>query len=57
MLATNLTAVFRLTRDALPQLTDGGGHVVMISSLAGQNPAGHGGHGAARPPSTTSRTA
>jgi short-subunit dehydrogenase len=36
--ATNLTAVFRLTRAALPQLTNGGGHVVMISSLAGQNP-------------------
>jgi short-subunit dehydrogenase len=36
--ATNLTAVFRLTRAALPQLTRGGGHVVMISSLAGQNP-------------------
>ena len=38
ILATNLTAIFRLTREALPQLTDGGGHVVMISSLAGQNP-------------------
>jgi 3-oxoacyl-[acyl-carrier protein] reductase len=36
--STNLSAVFRLTRAALPQLTDGGGHVVMISSLAGQNP-------------------
>ena len=36
--ATNLTAIFRLTRAALPQLTDGGGHVFMISSLAGQNP-------------------
>jgi len=34
---TNLTAVFRLTRSALPQLTQGGGHVFMISSLAGQN--------------------
>jgi 3-oxoacyl-[acyl-carrier protein] reductase len=38
VLDTNLTAVFRLTRAALPQLTDGGGHVFMISSLAGQNP-------------------
>jgi hypothetical protein len=38
-LATNLTAVFRLTRAALPPLMDGGGHVFMISSLAGQNPA------------------
>jgi 3-oxoacyl-[acyl-carrier protein] reductase len=37
-LGTNLTAVFRLTRAALPQLMDGGGHVFMISSLAGQNP-------------------
>lgn len=37
--ATNLTAVFRLTRAALPQLTRGGGHVFMISSLAAQNPA------------------
>lgn len=37
-LGTNLTAVFRLTRAALPQLIDGGGHVFMISSLAGQNP-------------------
>jgi NAD(P)-dependent dehydrogenase (short-subunit alcohol dehydrogenase family) len=35
---TNLTAVFRLTRAALPHLTRGGGHVFMISSLAGQNP-------------------
>jgi NAD(P)-dependent dehydrogenase (short-subunit alcohol dehydrogenase family) len=37
ILDTNLTAVFRLTRTALPQLTQGGGHVFMISSLAGQN--------------------
>lgn len=37
ILDTNLTAVFRLTRAALPQLADGGGHVFMISSLAGQN--------------------
>ena len=35
---TNLTAVFRLTRAALPQLTQGGGYVFMISSLAGSNP-------------------
>ena len=35
---TNLTAVFRLTRAALPHLTSGGGHVFMISSLAGSNP-------------------
>jgi NAD(P)-dependent dehydrogenase (short-subunit alcohol dehydrogenase family) len=39
ILATNLTAIFRLTRAALPQLTDGGGYVFMISSLAAQNPA------------------
>jgi NAD(P)-dependent dehydrogenase (short-subunit alcohol dehydrogenase family) len=38
VLETNLSSVFRLTRAALPQLTDGGGHVVMISSLAGSNP-------------------
>ena len=38
ILDTNLTAVFRLTRAALPHLTRGGGHVLMISSLAGQNP-------------------
>jgi NAD(P)-dependent dehydrogenase (short-subunit alcohol dehydrogenase family) len=38
VIGTNLTAVFRLTRAALPQLTDGGGHVFMISSLAGRNP-------------------
>lgn len=37
MLETNLTAPFRFTRAALPHLTKGGGHVVMISSLAGQN--------------------
>jgi NAD(P)-dependent dehydrogenase (short-subunit alcohol dehydrogenase family) len=35
---TNLTAVFRLTRAALPELTHGGGHIFMISSLAGINP-------------------
>jgi NAD(P)-dependent dehydrogenase (short-subunit alcohol dehydrogenase family) len=38
ILDTNLTAVFRLTRAALPQLIQGGGHVFMISSLAGVNP-------------------
>ena len=38
ILDTNLTAAFRLTRAALPQLTQGGGHVFMISSLAGVNP-------------------
>jgi len=37
ILDTNLTAVFRLTRAALPDLTQGGGHVFMISSLAGAN--------------------
>jgi NAD(P)-dependent dehydrogenase (short-subunit alcohol dehydrogenase family) len=36
--ATNLNAPFRLTRAALPHLTRHGGHVIMISSLAGQNP-------------------
>jgi 3-oxoacyl-[acyl-carrier protein] reductase len=35
---TNLTAVFRLTRAALPHLTAGGGHIFMVSSLAGSNP-------------------
>ena len=34
---TNLTAVFRQTRAALPPLPRGGGHVFMISSLAGSN--------------------
>jgi NAD(P)-dependent dehydrogenase (short-subunit alcohol dehydrogenase family) len=38
ILDTNLTAVFRLTRAALPHLTAGGGHIFMISSLAGSNP-------------------
>lgn len=38
VLDTNLTAVFRLTRAALPHLVRGGGHVFMVSSLAGQNP-------------------
>jgi NAD(P)-dependent dehydrogenase (short-subunit alcohol dehydrogenase family) len=37
-LETNLTAPFRLTRAALPHLIATGGHVVMISSLAGKNP-------------------
>jgi NAD(P)-dependent dehydrogenase (short-subunit alcohol dehydrogenase family) len=37
ILATNLTAVFRLTRAALPHLTRKGGHIFMISSLAGSN--------------------
>jgi NAD(P)-dependent dehydrogenase (short-subunit alcohol dehydrogenase family) len=35
---TNLTAPFLLTRAALPHLMAKGGHVVMISSLAGRNP-------------------
>jgi 3-oxoacyl-[acyl-carrier protein] reductase len=38
MVGLNLTAPFRLTRAALPHLCNGGGHVVMISSLAGTNP-------------------
>jgi NAD(P)-dependent dehydrogenase (short-subunit alcohol dehydrogenase family) len=38
ILGTNLTAVFRMTRSALPHLTNGGGQVFMVSSLAGQNP-------------------
>jgi NAD(P)-dependent dehydrogenase (short-subunit alcohol dehydrogenase family) len=37
VLATNLVAPFRMTRAALPHLAKKGGHVVMISSLAGQN--------------------
>jgi 3-oxoacyl-[acyl-carrier protein] reductase len=36
-LGLNLTAVFRLTRAALPDLTAHGGYVFMISSLAGRN--------------------
>jgi len=38
IIGTNLSAVFRLTRAALPHLSHRGGHVLMISSLAGQNP-------------------
>jgi len=38
VIGTNLTAVFRLTRVAIPHLAKGGGQIVMISSLAGQNP-------------------
>jgi NAD(P)-dependent dehydrogenase (short-subunit alcohol dehydrogenase family) len=38
ILGTNLTAVFRLTRAALPHLNQKGGHVFMVSSLAGSNP-------------------
>jgi NAD(P)-dependent dehydrogenase (short-subunit alcohol dehydrogenase family) len=38
VIGTNLGAVFRLTRAALPYLSDGGGHVFMVSSLAGSNP-------------------
>jgi NAD(P)-dependent dehydrogenase (short-subunit alcohol dehydrogenase family) len=38
VIGTNLTAVFRLTRAALPHLARRGGHVFMISSLAGVNP-------------------
>lgn len=36
-LGTNLSGAFYLTRAALPDLTNGGGHVFMISSLAGSN--------------------
>jgi len=38
VIGTNLTAVFRLTRAAIPHLAARGGHVFMISSLAGTNP-------------------
>ena len=38
VIGTNLTAVFHLTRAALPHLVHRGGHVFMISSLAGTNP-------------------
>ena len=37
ILGTNLTSVFHLTRAALPHLTQKGGHVFMVSSLAGSN--------------------
>jgi 3-oxoacyl-[acyl-carrier protein] reductase len=37
VLETNLGAAFRIAREALPHLTKRGGHVFMISSLAGQN--------------------
>lgn len=37
VLGTNLSAVFRVTRAALPYLRQQGGHVFMISSLAGTN--------------------
>ncbi len=37
VLGLNVSAVFRTTRAALPHLTQGGGHVFMISSLAGRN--------------------
>jgi 3-oxoacyl-[acyl-carrier protein] reductase len=37
VLATNLSAPFRMTRSALPHLAKRGGHVFMISSLAGRN--------------------
>jgi 3-oxoacyl-[acyl-carrier protein] reductase len=38
IIGTNVTATFRLTRAALPHLLRQGGHVFMISSLAGVNP-------------------
>jgi len=38
VMGTNITAPFRLTRAALPHLARRGGHVFMISSLAGSNP-------------------
>jgi len=38
MISLNLTAPFRLTRAALPHLVEGGGQVVMVSSLAASNP-------------------
>ena len=37
VIGTNLSAPFRLTRAALPHLARRGGHVFMISSLAGSN--------------------
>jgi 3-oxoacyl-[acyl-carrier protein] reductase len=38
VIGTNLGAVFRMTRAALPHLVEKGGHIFMISSLAGTNP-------------------
>ena len=38
MVGLNLSAPFRLTRAALPHLADGGGHVIMVSSLAATHP-------------------
>jgi 3-oxoacyl-[acyl-carrier protein] reductase len=38
IIGTNVTAAFRLTRAALPHLVRQGGHIFMISSLAGRNP-------------------
>ena len=38
VIGTNLSAVFRLTRAAIPHLGLRGGHVLMVSSLAGLNP-------------------
>jgi NAD(P)-dependent dehydrogenase (short-subunit alcohol dehydrogenase family) len=37
VIGTNLTAPFRVTKAALPHLAHRGGHVIMISSLAGSN--------------------
>jgi NAD(P)-dependent dehydrogenase (short-subunit alcohol dehydrogenase family) len=37
IIGTNVTAAFRVTRAALPDLTRGGGHIFMVSSLAGTN--------------------
>ena len=38
ILETNLSAPFRLARAALPHLARRGGHILMVSSLAGKNP-------------------
>jgi len=49
IIGTNLTAVFRLTRAALTHLAHKGGHVVMVSSLAGSNAnAGMAAYGASK---------
>lgn len=49
VLETNLSAVFRMTRAALPHLSHRGGHVFMISSLAGSNAnAGMAAYGASK---------